>query len=122
MQSHKRCLSLSLSLALLAAFALVAATQANSQANVIYSFIEASTDGFTPYSSLIADSAGNLYGTTTEGGEYEVGTVFELSPQADGSWVEQILLSFNGADGTNENRSEERRVGKECRSRWSPYH
>ena len=22
----------------------------------------------------------------------------------------------------NENRSEERRVGKECRSRWSPYH
>ena len=24
--------------------------------------------------------------------------------------------------GMNENRSEERRVGKECRSRWSPYH
>ena len=23
---------------------------------------------------------------------------------------------------TKENRSEERRVGKECRSRWSPYH
>ena len=22
----------------------------------------------------------------------------------------------------NQNRSEERRVGKECRSRWSPYH
>ncbi len=24
--------------------------------------------------------------------------------------------------GTFEGRSEERRVGKECRSRWSPYH
>ena len=24
--------------------------------------------------------------------------------------------------GTTKNRSEERRVGKECRSRWSPYH
>ena len=24
--------------------------------------------------------------------------------------------------GDKENRSEERRVGKECRSRWSPYH
>src|SRR2546427_4908756 len=24
--------------------------------------------------------------------------------------------------GGNEHRSEERRVGKECRSRWSPYH
>ena len=26
------------------------------------------------------------------------------------------------ADLTNAERSEERRVGKECRSRWSPYH
>ena len=26
------------------------------------------------------------------------------------------------ADGIKEARSEERRVGKECRSRWSPYH
>src|ERR1043165_5511116 len=25
-------------------------------------------------------------------------------------------------DGKNDARSEERRVGKECRSRWSPYH
>ena len=27
-----------------------------------------------------------------------------------------------GANKANNNRSEERRVGKECRSRWSPYH
>src|SRR3712207_4956415 len=27
-----------------------------------------------------------------------------------------------GITGTNGKRSEERRVGKECRSRWSPYH
>ena len=26
------------------------------------------------------------------------------------------------AIGIGANRSEERRVGKECRSRWSPYH
>src|SRR6476646_10457809 len=26
------------------------------------------------------------------------------------------------ADGEHRGRSEERRVGKECRSRWSPYH
>ena len=25
-------------------------------------------------------------------------------------------------DGSQDRRSEERRVGKECRSRWSPYH
>ena len=36
-----------------------------------------------------------------------------------------LLLAYGnvsaiGAEGGN--RSEERRVGKECRSRWSPYH
>ena len=30
--------------------------------------------------------------------------------------------SFDVTYGTNSERSEERRVGKECRSRWSPYH
>ena len=29
---------------------------------------------------------------------------------------------MNGDDGKSSTRSEERRVGKECRSRWSPYH
>ena len=34
------------------------------------------------------------------------------------------LLNSLGVDGwsINKDRSEERRVGKECRSRWSPYH
>src|SRR5256885_8568748 len=30
--------------------------------------------------------------------------------------------SFGSANGGFDVRSEERRVGKECRSRWSPYH
>ena len=29
---------------------------------------------------------------------------------------------MNALAGSTRNRSEERRVGKECRSRWSPYH
>ena len=29
---------------------------------------------------------------------------------------------FTNYDAACNNRSEERRVGKECRSRWSPYH
>ena len=33
-----------------------------------------------------------------------------------------IFYDGNIANITNEDRSEERRVGKECRSRWSPYH
>src|SRR5256886_4291413 len=33
----------------------------------------------------------------------------------------QITVTVNGSAFTGD-RSEERRVGKECRSRWSPYH
>ena len=32
------------------------------------------------------------------------------------------VFLFATLDGTISGRSEERRVGKECRSRWSPYH
>ena len=32
------------------------------------------------------------------------------------------LFSITGAVAAGYTRSEERRVGKECRSRWSPYH
>ena len=31
-------------------------------------------------------------------------------------------LSYDKINQTQSHRSEERRVGKECRSRWSPYH
>ena len=37
-----------------------------------------------------------------------------------GEFLPSITLS--GDIATQDNRSEERRVGKECRSRWSPYH
>src|SRR5215216_7740145 len=35
-----------------------------------------------------------------------------------------VLRGYAGSDlvGQTDSRSEERRVGKECRSRWSPYH
>ncbi len=54
------------------------------------------TDGGSPYAGLIKDKAGNLYGTTAEGGTYSGGTVFRLAP--DGS--ETVLYSFaRGSDG-----------------------
>ena len=37
--------------------------------------------------------------------------------------IETICLSYDDPKITeSDDRSEERRVGKECRSRWSPYH
>ena len=39
--------------------------------------------------------------------------------RVDPQWVKRLIVSrLQGLD----DRSEERRVGKECRSRWSPYH
>jgi uncharacterized repeat protein (TIGR03803 family) len=47
-------------------------------------------DGYAPQGSLTADSHGNLYGTTLDGGTNNSGTVFKLSP--DGT--ETVLYSF----------------------------
>ena len=43
--------------------------------------------GRAPYGGLIFDAAGNLYGTTYSGGAHGHGTVFELTPNGDGSWT-----------------------------------
>ncbi len=60
-----------------------------------------SNDGAQPWASLILDAAGNLYGTTADGGAYSYGTVFELSPSEGVGWTETVLHSFNldGHDG-----------------------
>ena len=39
-----------------------------------------------------------------------------------GSNCEVVVHDLQGKDIEHSIRSEERRVGKECRSRWSPYH
>jgi uncharacterized repeat protein (TIGR03803 family) len=61
------------------------------------------TGGVGPAGSLIADAAGNLYGTTLVGGESDLGTVFELSPPAPHktAWTERVLLAFDGSSGEN---------------------
>jgi uncharacterized repeat protein (TIGR03803 family) len=52
-------------------------------------------DGAYPSGGLVFDAAGNLYGTTFQGGTDGSGTVFEMSPQADGNWAESVLYSFH---------------------------
>ena len=37
-------------------------------------------------------------------------------------WYMELLIEWNQKMNLTAIRSEERRVGKECRSRWSPYH
>ena len=65
---------------------------------VIYSF-NGTSDGAMPVSDLTFDAEGNLYGTTSAGGTYGYGTVFELKHAGD-SWQEEVLYSFTGgSDG-----------------------
>jgi uncharacterized repeat protein (TIGR03803 family) len=60
-------------------------------------------DGSQPWGGLSTDSAGNLYGTTRYGGANGGGTVYELTPNSNGTWTETILHSFaalgQGPDG-----------------------
>jgi uncharacterized repeat protein (TIGR03803 family) len=64
---------------------------------ILHSF-GASGDGFTPLAGLVFDKKGNLYGTTYEGGAYDYGTVFKLTP----SGTETVLHNFDVyGDGAN---------------------
>jgi uncharacterized repeat protein (TIGR03803 family) len=68
---------------------------------VLYNF--AGIDGANPHDSLVFDTSGALYGTTSGGGDYGLGTVFELTPPAaqGGAWTESVLHSFaGGVDGS----------------------
>jgi uncharacterized repeat protein (TIGR03803 family) len=59
-------------------------------------------DGGAPWSPVIADSSGNLYGTATTGGTGVVGVVWKLTPpaSADALWTETVVYNFTGnADG-----------------------
>jgi uncharacterized repeat protein (TIGR03803 family) len=66
---------------------------------MLYGFHEKGTnDGALPYSGVVFDAEGNLYGTTESGGTGNgYGTVFELSPNGDGTWSEKTLYSFQGS-------------------------
>jgi uncharacterized repeat protein (TIGR03803 family) len=83
------------------AFQLTPAGGGNWTETIIHSFDVETGDGTLPRADVILDSAGNVYGTTLEGGASDIGMVFELSPGIGGSWTETVLHSFqdNGIDG-----------------------
>ena len=70
---------------------------------LLYSF-QGGTDGSGPISNLVFDRAGNVYGTTSEGGALGCGcgTIFELTPGGQGRWTESVVHAFTGPpDGSS---------------------
>ncbi len=68
---------------------------------VIHTFASGS-DGARPLAGLLARKSGALFGTTSAGGEFNLGTVFMLTPPTEpgGVWTEKVLHSFQGgSDG-----------------------
>jgi uncharacterized repeat protein (TIGR03803 family) len=68
---------------------------------VLYNFCSQAScaDGTDP-GGVVFDSAGNLYGVTALGGNpvTQNGTVFELTPDKNGQWVETVLYMFQGGE------------------------
>ncbi len=68
------------------------------QVTILYAF-RGGSDGVSPAAALISDATGALYGTTTNGGTANAGTVFRLMPNGSG-YDETVLYSFQGgSDG-----------------------
>src|SRR5256885_13717016 len=81
----------------------------------------ATTAGTTSFRLLReADRGRNLDITNLSGKDHSDSFMLVESGRAQAFVLDDILLA--GQIANAKNRSEERRVGKECRSRWSPYH
>ena len=75
-------------------YELTRATGGNWSEQILYGF-QAGEDGNSSISNLVFDTAGNLYGTTSEGG-LGSGTIFELAPNGNGTWTESLPHLFAG--------------------------
>ena len=66
---------------------------------VLCSFSQAyGENGIYPFAGVVVDPSGNLYGTTTQGGQFNSdGSIYELV--AANNYQEKRILSFNGSDG-----------------------
>jgi len=52
-----------------------------------------------PDGAPVLDKAGNLYGTTLEGGPIGCGKVYQAGLRKSGEWTENVLYAFSGTNG-----------------------
>jgi uncharacterized repeat protein (TIGR03803 family) len=81
-------------------FELSPTTDGKWKEHVLHRFAKYTNDGQLPMAGLVMDATGILYGTTYEGGRYQTGTIYKLTPDKAGRWKETILFDFpKAADG-----------------------
>ncbi len=70
--------------------------------NVIHNFAGVPDGGLPEYGNLTWDAQGNIYGTTSAGGAYDLGAVFEITKSGN-TWKETPIYSFSGgnSDGSS---------------------
>jgi len=61
--------------------------------SVIYNFLGSSLGQFTE-SGLAVDGAGNMYGTTYQGADFNLGGVYKLTAGTNNKWTQKIVYSF----------------------------
>ena len=86
--------------------------------------MQGAADGREKFGKLSPDNDAYRYAMTRnilyrKGKSVETLACFEPDFTMMNEWYKQL---FGESEGKDQKRSEERRVGKECRSRWSPYH
>ncbi len=100
MPSRKISLGMGLVLLLVVTTAVTMPRAQAQNEKVLYNFFPNGNPPFWPSSGVIFDKSGNLYGVTSQGGTYNLGTVYELSPTGSGNWAGKVLHSFGqGTDG-----------------------
>jgi len=93
---HRRAAGVAIGLAIVLAPGVMASRSAQAQTFTLLYTFTGGADGRTPGGGVILDAAGNLYGTTSEGGNFACsqgcGTLFKV----DGAGNETVLYSFAG--------------------------
>src|SRR2546422_11780519 len=74
------------------------------------------------FALIILDPIYKIYGQTDENSAGDVARLLNAIEDLAVNTDAAVAFGTHFSKGNQAGRSEERRVGKECRSRWSPYH
>jgi len=80
-------------------FKLTPGTDGHWKESILHNFKPGASGSF-PTAGVVMDKAGNLYGTTVDGGtSCDCGVVYKLTPGSNGKWTYTVLHAFSGGDG-----------------------